>query len=450
MNNHPSININGVDIDWTPQEGTFTFFGIPAALFWINPSLLTMLQPLAQEIGHNLFRLQVAASASEGTEEDYHNMITTLGDTFEEGFHNWGKAVGSAGWGTFEILEFQLEQKKARVRVRNTWELLMQKDLPQRWGCPFIQGKIIGIFNQALKENCWADEVIICYEESGPYVEFDIHPSSKTIGTEIDRERRLAMQQKERALAIEIDRKTEQLNEQKIKAEAASHAKSKFLRAMSHELRTPLNGVLGFAQLLATSGTNPLNEKQQENTQQILESGNNMLSLVNNILLFSEVGVDAKDVVLQALNPKITINQVLEVIQPMAKKREITLIDGTPDILPVIVANQDYLREILSCFLINAVSYIPQQGTVIVMAQQVLPGFQRFLVRDNGPGIAPQHYDNLFEAFERLDHETGPISGAGVGLSIAKIMVQRMGGKVGVKNNPDAGVSFWVDLPLET
>ena len=448
MSNQPSININGVDIDWDPQKGTFTFFGIPAALFWINPSLLTMLQPLAQEIGHNLFRLQVAASASEGTEEDYHNMITTLGDSFEEGFHNWGKAVACAGWGTFEILDFQLKQKKARVRVRNTWELLMQKDLPQRWGCPFIQGKIIGIFNHALEANCWADEVITCYDEQDPYVEFDIHLSTKTIDTEIDKERRLAMQQKERALAIEIDKKTRQLNEQKIKAEAASHAKSKFLKAMGHELRTPLNGVLGFAQLLATSSSHPLNQKQQKNMQQILESGNNLLSLVNNILLFSEVGVDAKNVMLQALNPKVTINQVLEVIQPMAQKRTINVIDETQANLPTIIGNQNYFREILSSFLINGVSYIPQQGTVSLLTQPARNGFQRFIVCDNGPGIAPQHHDNIFEAFERLDHETGPISGAGVGLSIAKIMAQHMGAQVGFRNNQDSGVSFWVDLPL--
>jgi len=449
MDNQPSININGVDIDWNPQKGTFNFFGLPAALFWINPSLLTMLQPLAQEVGYNLFRLEVAASASEGTEEDYQNMVTTLGDTFVEGFHNWGSAVGSAGWGTFEIVEFQPEQKKARVRVCNTWELLMQKDLPQRWGCPFIQGKIIGIFNQALKTNCWADEVIICYDEQNPYVEFDIHPSSKTISTEIDRERRLAMQQKERALAIEIEKKTRQLNEQKIKAEAANHAKTKFLDAMSHELRTPLNGVLGFAQLMAASTKNPLDERQQNNMKQILESGNNMLSLVNNLLLFAEVGVDVKNVVLQALAPKPALQKLLEIIQPLAQKRAITLVDKTPAKLPLIVGDQDYFREILSSFLINAVSFIPEQGHVTVRCELVKPGFQRFIVCDDGPGIAAEHHGTLFEAFERLDHQTGAISGAGVGLSIAKLMAQHMGGEVGFNNNSDAGVSFWVDLPLE-
>jgi len=79
----------------------------------------------------------------------------------------------------------------------------------------------------------------------------------------------------------------------------------------------------------------------------------------------------------------------------------------------------------------------------------VNPGFQRFIVRDDGPGIAAEHHGTLFEAFERLDHQTGAISGAGVGLSIAKLMAQHMGGEVGFNNNPDAGVSFWVDLPLE-
>ncbi|MEY8203926.1 MAG: HAMP domain-containing sensor histidine kinase [Bermanella sp.] len=450
MNTDTSITINGVEYEWQPEKGTFDILGTPSALFWLDPSLLTMLQPLAEEVGYNLFRLQVAASSSDGTDQEYDTIVTVLGDTFEEGFAQWGKAAGSAGWGTFEILYFQPEQGTARVRVRNTWELIMQRNLPKRWGCPFIQGKVIGLFSRALKTNCWADEVNICYDEQNPYVEFDIYPSSKTISTELAKERRLAMQEKEHALAIEIEKKTQQLNAEKIKAEAASHAKTKFLSAMGHELRTPLNGVLGFAQLLASATKSPLNESQQQNMQQILDSGNTMLSLVNNILLFSEAGVDASEMVLVSLQPKATITQLIKSVLPMANTRDIGVTDHTPDKLLNIRANEHYFREILSSFLINAINYIPVRGEISILAERGTAGYQRFIVRDNGPGIASHHQANLFEAFERLEHSRGPISGAGVGLCTAKMLAQHMGGNVGFYNNPQAGASFWVELPLAT
>ena len=178
-----AIQINDVDLEWDTSRGSFSFFGTPSALFWINPSLLTMLKPLADEIGHDLFRLEVALSASLGTEEDYNAMVTVLGDTFEVGFLKWGEAVSGAGWGIFEILEFNPKSCRAKVKVSNTWELLMQQELNDRWGCPFIQGKIIGIFSQALGVNCWADEGAICYEGDDPFVEFNIYESKKTIAT---------------------------------------------------------------------------------------------------------------------------------------------------------------------------------------------------------------------------------------------------------------------------
>lgn len=448
MDQQPSININGVDIDWDTDKGTFNFFGTPSALFWINPSLLTMLQPLAEEVGHNLFRLQVAASASLGTEEDYHNMVTVLGESFEEGFLNWGKAVSAAGWGTFAILDYQPEQKKARVKVSNTWELLMQQDLTRRWGCPFIQGKIIGIFNHALKTNCWADEVVVSYDKEDPFVEFSIYESSRTISKEIQSEQLLRMQEKERLLADEIEKKTHELNEAKIRAEAASYAKSKFLSAMSHELRTPLNAVLGFSKLLATSKNNSFSERQQYGIESIHESGGNMLRLVNSILTFSELGLDSKDVGRKLMDAIAIIDQVVDIISPVANKRSIRIKKRVSERGQYVVANEDYFKEILLSFLSNASNYIQEHGEVELYIIN-LKNYTRIVVSDDGPGIPQDHQAGLFEAFERASHENGSISGAGVGLAIAKMMVEQMDGRVGFKNNETRGVSFWVDLPLK-
>ncbi|MEH6346229.1 MAG: HAMP domain-containing sensor histidine kinase [Bermanella sp.] len=446
MSEKPSIQVSGVDINWGPEKGCFSFFGLPAALFWINPSLLTMLRPLADEVGHNLFRLQVASSASLGTEEDYHNMVTVLGSHFEEGFHKWGAAVSAAGWGTFKIMAFDEQKKTARVRVQNTWELLMQQDLSQRWGCPFIQGKIIGIFNQALLTNCWADEVSISYAPENPYVEFDIYQSTKTISLEIEKERRLRMQEKETLLAKEIDKKTNELNLEKIRAESANHSKSKFLTAMGHELRTPLNAVLGFSQLLAKD---ELSERQSIAVKQIMDAGQNMLKLVEQVLNFSKVGVESKTVETIAINSQLSLISALDLVGTMAQRRCINLIDLTKNSEAVIIiANEAYFIEILLSFITNAISYIPENGTVKISSFTVEGNRQRFMISDNGPGIEEQNKEKLFEPFERLKHETGPISGAGVGLSIARIMAKNMDGDVGFKNNEEGGASFWVDLPI--
>lgn len=151
----PSQYNNRIDVEqikasivWDLGKSNLSFFGIDSALFWTDPSLVRMLLPLAKEIGPDLFQLLIAYSSSLGTYEDYHAMVSTLGETFKTGFLAWGEAVSTAGWGVFEMPEFNAEVQKATVIIRNSWEIKMQRNLPaeERWGCPFLQGKIIGIF----------------------------------------------------------------------------------------------------------------------------------------------------------------------------------------------------------------------------------------------------------------------------------------------------------------
>lgn len=191
------ISINGVDIDWNLEKGSFNFLDIPSTLFWNNPSLLNMFKPLVEELGKEMFCLQVAYSSSLGTDEDYNNMVTQLGGNFEQGFLNWGKAVGAAGWGVFELPYINLDDVKAKVVVHNPWELSMQSKLSasQRWGCPFLQGKIIGIFNHAFHTTCWADEELFVDAENSR-VEFIIYAHSGTIHDKIEALRKRKEQEK--------------------------------------------------------------------------------------------------------------------------------------------------------------------------------------------------------------------------------------------------------------
>lgn len=214
------IELQKAKIIWDLENGNVSFFGIDSALFWTDPSLIHMLAPLAEEVGKDLFRLLIAYSSSLGTQEDYHTMISILGNSFQEGFLAWGRAVSSAGWGTFEMPEYNLDEKQATVIVRNSWEISAQRNLTpdKRWGAPFIQGKIIGIFNHAFGTPCWAND--ICYYSSdGPYVELKVFPSEKTIMDELKKLRYERMIAGEKALADKVDQQTAELLDAKIEIE---------------------------------------------------------------------------------------------------------------------------------------------------------------------------------------------------------------------------------------
>jgi hypothetical protein len=218
------VELQNVPIRWDLENGTLSFFGIDSALFWTNPSLVNMLAPLAEEVGNDLFRLLVAYSSSLGTKEDYHTMISTLGNNFEEGFLAWGRAVSSAGWGSFEMPKYNLIDKQATVIIHNSWEFSAQQHLPpeKRWGSPFIQGKLIGIFSHAFGIPCWAND--ICYFNSvDPYTEIKIFPSKKTIKDELKNLRYERMMASEQDLAAKVDQKTAELL--KAKKEIELHSK---------------------------------------------------------------------------------------------------------------------------------------------------------------------------------------------------------------------------------
>jgi rsbT co-antagonist protein RsbR len=243
-----SITLNHVPIEWNLDDGYMTFFGISSVLFWTNPSLYRMLEPLVEETGLDLFRLLVAHSSSHGTDEDYHAMVTQLGSTFEEGFLAWGRAVGAAGWGAFELPEFDRASGTAVVRVRNPWELRMQKAGGKVWGCPFLQGKVIGILCHALSKRCWADEHIEL-EGKEPYVEFRVYPSEKTIKRELDALRRRRLQEQQEELARQIEEATVALTQKVVQREELIRALSApIIQVWDRVLAVPLSGSLGSEQ----------------------------------------------------------------------------------------------------------------------------------------------------------------------------------------------------------
>jgi PAS domain S-box-containing protein len=149
-----SIVVNNVPIEWNEDGKGCTFFGLDAILFWTSPSLVSILAPLRAEIGDELYALIIGYEASKGTFEDYHSMVSTLGQSFEEGFLNWGRAVSTAGWGSFSILSLDFEGKEAVIQIDDPWEMRIFKAEHFQDSVPFLSGKISGIFSHAFQTNC--------------------------------------------------------------------------------------------------------------------------------------------------------------------------------------------------------------------------------------------------------------------------------------------------------
>ena len=415
---------------------------------------MTMLRPLADEVGHDLFRLLVAHSASNGTEEDYHAMVTVLGDTFEDGFLKWGAAVSSAGWGSFELLHYDFPSKQARVRISNTWELIMQSDLPERWGCPFIQGKIIGIFTQALETNCWADEALMSYDKENLFVEFSIYESPKTIINEIDAKRLARKHEKELALESEVERKTSELNavnvrlnQTVIEAERASKAKSEFLAAMNHELRTPLTSSLGSLGLLASVMPEEFSEEGRDLLDIAIRNNESLLRLVNELLDYEKIL--SGTLVIETGKHDICglASRIVKNLQGYAQTQIVNFL-FSENKGPVYANVQEHrFEQILNNLLSNAAKFSDAGSNVEIFVTSDL-GKVSVGVKDHGPGIPEEFRTLIFEQFTQLDSSsTRKHGGTGLGLTISKALTESMGGTLEFETEVGVGSTFYVVLP---
>jgi len=234
------------------------------------------------------------------------------------------------------------------------------------------------------------------------------------------------------------------------RAEAANEAKSAFLANMSHEIRTPMNGVLGVAQLLAHS---PLSDVQRRHVQTIARSGELLLAVINDILDFSKVEAGKLSVTLAPLQVRPLLAEACDAVRATAQTKGLTLRESVAADVPDAISGDDLrLRQVLLNLLSNAIKFTPQGGVSVTVRKTDAPAARlRFEVTDTGIGIANSHHETLFEAFTQVDDlSTRRHGGTGLGLAICKRLVTLMNGTLGVQSAPDAGSTFWFELPLVT
>jgi signal transduction histidine kinase len=265
-------------------------------------------------------------------------------------------------------------------------------------------------------------------------------------------ERLLRQSERERAGAERARREAEAARAEaetaRLEAETANRAKADFLASMSHELRTPLNAIGGYVDLLEIGIHGPVTEEQRKALSRVKASQEHLLTLINDVLAFAKVEAGRIELELRSHAAAELLSSVEPLVAPLAEAKGIAFSVQDCDADLFLSADEERTRQILLNLVGNAIKFTEAGGWVVLTCER-RPDCVEICVRDNGPGIAPEKQESIFDPFMQVDRRlSNPHEGVGLGLAISRDLARAMGGELSVTSTPGEGSTFILRLPL--
>ncbi len=256
------------------------------------------------------------------------------------------------------------------------------------------------------------------------------------------------LEQKVQERTHELASALAELDDKGRELEIASRHKSEFLANMSHELRTPLNAISGFSQVLRKGLVGEVNDKQIEYLDDILAASRHLLSLIDDVLDLAKVEAGQIELQIAPFFLPTTLERGVVIVREQAARDEgIRISLSTDPDVDMVVGDERRIRQVVFNLLSNAVKFTPVGGAIEVTAERV-QGEVRVSVGDDGPGIAPEDRERIFEEFQQAAAGKQQGEGTGLGLALSKRLVELHGGHIWVDSEVGRGSRFVFTLPV--
>jgi signal transduction histidine kinase len=233
--------------------------------------------------------------------------------------------------------------------------------------------------------------------------------------------------------------------------EKAWESKRELFLRMNHELRTPLNAVLGFGKILEAELEGHLTTEQKMNLEQITKSSDELWNVLKSIIDLSTIENKKFHVSLEKIDVAPLIKNLVKIMQPLANKTGVTLFNHLDIHKKIwVLADSKLLSQALMNIITNAIQYNKKDGSVLIEVKFAKNNKIQICVSDTGPGISNEILSTIFDPFNRAGREYSDIQGPGLGLSVAKGLMELMNGSISVESEVEIGTCFTLELPMPT
>jgi signal transduction histidine kinase len=258
------------------------------------------------------------------------------------------------------------------------------------------------------------------------------------------------LEQLTQTLEQRVRERTNELQNANERLHELDELKSAFVSTVSHELRTPMTSIKGYVDNILDGLTGALTDRQSYYLNRVKFNIERLTRMINDLLDLSRIEAGRVEVRLASVCMRDLVSEVAEGFQRLAQEKSVALHVRHPDELPPVRGERDKLHQVLTNLLQNAVKFTPQGGEIRVESQVRDDGFVQISVSDTGCGIPPHEFDRVFDRFYRGESVTTEDRGSGLGLPIAKSLVELHGGRIWAESVPGQGSRFFFTVPIES